>query len=140
MLDVRPIGDDPAALMRLHPGLNIWDAYAIVHLLMPDGSMQTGGAAVAEVLRRLPAMRGLAQIIDLHIGGFRPGVFAVNIAYTVLAEIRPLLGCASCGSSNPVIQSVGRLLAWFRRGRQADRRTAIPHFATATIYTPQKAL
>jgi hypothetical protein len=40
---VRPIGDDPIALRALNPSLDIWDAYANIHLLMPDGSMKTNG-------------------------------------------------------------------------------------------------
>jgi hypothetical protein len=50
----RPIGDDPEALLSLNPDLDIWGAYATIHLLMPDGSMKLGGEAVAEVLRNLP--------------------------------------------------------------------------------------
>jgi|ERR1019366_4044743 predicted DCC family thiol-disulfide oxidoreductase YuxK len=52
---VRPIGQDPEELRALNQGLNIWDAYATIHLLMPDGSMKLGGEAVAEVLRNLPS-------------------------------------------------------------------------------------
>ena len=37
---VRPIGQDPDELRALNQGLNIWDAYATIHLLMPDGSMK----------------------------------------------------------------------------------------------------
>ena len=37
----------------MSPGLDIWDAYATIHLLMPDGSMRLGGEAVAEVLTLL---------------------------------------------------------------------------------------
>ncbi len=50
-LDTRPIGDDPEALTQLDPNLDIWDACATLHLLMPDGSTKLGGEAVAEVLR-----------------------------------------------------------------------------------------
>ena len=48
---VRPIGDEPEALLALRPGLDIWDAYATIHLLMPDGTMRLGGEAVAEAKR-----------------------------------------------------------------------------------------
>jgi hypothetical protein len=51
-LVVRPIGDDPQALRILNRHLDIWDAYATIHLLMPDGSMKLGVEAVAEVLRQ----------------------------------------------------------------------------------------
>jgi predicted DCC family thiol-disulfide oxidoreductase YuxK len=50
---VRPIGDDPEALRLLNPELDIWDAYATIHVLMPNGTMRLGGEAVAEVLRNL---------------------------------------------------------------------------------------
>jgi predicted DCC family thiol-disulfide oxidoreductase YuxK len=53
----RPIGNDPDLLRFLNPDLDIWDAYATIHVLMPDGSMKLGGEAVAEVLRSLPAKR-----------------------------------------------------------------------------------
>jgi predicted DCC family thiol-disulfide oxidoreductase YuxK len=126
-LDVRPIGDDPAAIARLHPGLDIWDAYAVIHLLMPDGSMKTGGAAVAEVFRTLPKTKWLASLLDLHVAGFRPGMVLVNAAYTVLAEIRPLLGCASCGSTSALMGSVQRALRWLAHGLGASA----PHHASA---------
>ena len=54
---VRPIGQDPEELRALNQDLNIWDAYATIHLLMPDGSMKLAGEAVAEVLRNLPSTR-----------------------------------------------------------------------------------
>jgi hypothetical protein len=41
----QPIGDDPDVLQVLHPGLDIWDAYETIHILMPDGSMKLGGEA-----------------------------------------------------------------------------------------------
>jgi predicted DCC family thiol-disulfide oxidoreductase YuxK len=53
-ITVRPIGDNPEALRSLHAGLDIWDAYETIHVLMPEGSMKLGGEAVAEVLRNLP--------------------------------------------------------------------------------------
>lgn len=39
-LIVRPIGEDAIELERLSPGLNIWDAYATIHLVMLTGSSQ----------------------------------------------------------------------------------------------------
>ena len=53
----RPIGNDPELLRSLNPDLDIWDAYATIHVLMPDGSMRLGGEAVAEVLRNLPSTK-----------------------------------------------------------------------------------
>lgn len=60
-LIVRPIGDDPEALRVLNPALDIWEAYATIHVVMPDGSMKRGGEAVAEVLRELPNTSWLAR-------------------------------------------------------------------------------
>jgi predicted DCC family thiol-disulfide oxidoreductase YuxK len=125
-LIVRPIGDDPLALAQLNPSLDIWDAYEVVHLIMPDGSMKTGGAAVAEVLRRLPATKWLAWLIDLHIARFRPGVLAVDAIYTILADVRPLLGCASCGSTNSFVRAIARVMA------------PVPHFPAGTRHQPER--
>jgi predicted DCC family thiol-disulfide oxidoreductase YuxK len=100
-LVVRPIGDDPLVLRALNPALDIWDAYANIHLLMPDGSMMTNGEAVAETLRRLPNTRWLARSFDVGVFGWRPFQTLLNVAYTVLADLRPLLGCESCGIPPP---------------------------------------
>ena len=97
-LDVRPIGDDPAALSLLSPHLDIWDAYATIHLLMPDGSMKLGGDAVAEVFRRLPSTRWFAWTFKLGFGTFRPFQLVLDAAYTILADVRPAFGCESCGT------------------------------------------
>jgi len=64
-LAARAIGNDRAELCTLNANLDIWDAYATIHLLMPDGSMKTGGEAVAEVLRRLPATE-LVRLMFRH--------------------------------------------------------------------------
>ena len=93
----QPIGDDPDALRALNPDLDIWAAYATVHLLMPDGSMRMGGEAVAEVLRRIPATQWLSRSFSLRIFGFRPFQLLLNLSYTILADVRPLFGCESCG-------------------------------------------
>jgi predicted DCC family thiol-disulfide oxidoreductase YuxK len=113
-LDVRPIGDDPSALARLHPGLDIWDAYAVIHLLMPDGTMKTGGDAVAAVLRRLPPTRWMGPLFDVRIAGVRPGLAIVSIGYTILAESRPLFGCESCGSNNALVRTIARAIRFGR--------------------------
>lgn len=94
----RPIGDDPEALRALNPDLDIWEAYATVHVLMPDGSMKLGGEAVAEVLRRLPSTRWFAGLFSLRVLGSRPFQSILNFSYTVLSEIRPVFGCESCGT------------------------------------------
>jgi hypothetical protein len=50
LIDERPIGHDPAALVRLHPSLDIWKMYEAVHVLLPwvynwlAGSGKTAGA------------------------------------------------------------------------------------------------
>jgi predicted DCC family thiol-disulfide oxidoreductase YuxK len=100
-ITVRPIGDDPVALRTLSPGLDIWDAYANIHLLMPDGSMKINGEAVAETLRRLPNTRWLASCFNTRLFGRRPFQALLNAAYTILADLRPLLGCESCGIPPP---------------------------------------
>ncbi len=109
-LTERPIGDDPAALRRLNPALDIWAAYATIHLLMPDGTMKVGGEAVAEVLRRIPGTRWFAWTFAVAIFGIRPFQLALDGGYAVLAEIRPLLGCESCGTANPVVKAMQRIL------------------------------
>ena len=97
LIDVRPVGDDPAEVRRLNPELDIWDAYAVSHVIMPDGSMKLGGEAVAEVFRRLPATRWLTPCLDLHAFGIRPFQAILDLAYRVLDDVRPILGCDSCG-------------------------------------------
>jgi len=64
---VQPIGDNPATLRSLNPDLDIWDAYATIHILMPDGSMRLGGEAVAQVLRILPTTKWFAWCFDTSI-------------------------------------------------------------------------
>ena len=108
---VRPIGNDPLVLRTMNPALDIWDAYANIHLLMPDGSMRTNGDAVAETLRRLPDTRWLARIFDVSMFGRRPFQALLNGAYTVLSDLRPLLGCESCGIPSPWL----RPLHWMTR-------------------------
>ena len=108
----RPVGDDPAALRRLNPTLDIWDAYAVVHVIMPDGSMKLGGEAVAEVLRRLPSTRWLARCFGLTVLGTRPFQLMLNLAYAILDDIRPLLGCDSCGRTRPWVRPFERALKW----------------------------
>jgi hypothetical protein len=94
---VQPIGDDPERLRSLNPDLDIWDAYETIHVLMPDGSMRLGGEAVAEVLRNLPKTKWFAWCFDTRIFGFRPFQVALNVAYAILSDVRPLFGCESCG-------------------------------------------
>ena len=107
---VRPIGDDPASLRRLNPALDIWQAYATIHMVMPDGTMKLGGEAVAEVLCRLPNCRWFAPLFSISIVGIRPFQLMLDICYTLLADVRPLLGCESCGMPRPWVKVVGSFL------------------------------
>src|SRR5208337_4691166 len=91
-----PIGDDPNVLRSLNPDLDIWDAYATIHVLMPDGSMKLGGEAVAETLRNLPGTKWFAWSFATTILGFRPFQLVLNVAYAILSDVRPLFGCESC--------------------------------------------
>ena len=134
----RPVGNDPAELKRLNPTLNIWDAYAVSHVIMPDGSMKLGGEAVAEVLRRLPPTRWMAPCFDVRIAGVRPFQMALNLAYHVLDDIRPILGCESCGRAKPWVRPLERLAKWTQ---SAATRGAKPgaalHFRPLPVPRPR---
>ena len=117
----RPIGDDPEALRALNPQLDIWDAYATIHLLMPDGSMKLGGEAVAGVLRALPVTAWFTGAFGLGVFGVRPFQLALNGAYEVLAAVRPLFGCESCGTTNAAVRSIAAALGWLRKPRLPGR-------------------
>jgi len=103
---VRPIGQNPDELRALNPALNIWDAYATIHLLMPDGSMKLGGEAVAEVLRDLPSTRWFTWLFSIRVFGMRPFQSMLNLAYTILADVRPVFGCESCGTPSPWLRPI----------------------------------
>jgi len=111
---VRPIGQDPDELRALNQDLNIWDAYATIHLLMPDGSMKLGGEAVAEVLRNLRSTRWFAWTFGINVFGVRPFQAMLNLSYIILADVRPVFGCESCGTPSP----------WVRPIRWIVKRTA----------------
>jgi predicted DCC family thiol-disulfide oxidoreductase YuxK len=117
----QPIGDDPEALRSLNPNLDIWDAYATIHLLMPDGSMKLGGEAVAEVFRDLPRTRWFAWTFAVSVFGLRPFQTILNVAYALLADVRPLFGCESCGTPNSWVKAIRWTIKWVRafvgRGR-----------------------
>jgi len=126
-LIVRPIGNDPEELQALHPGLDIWAAYKTVHVLLPDGSMRLGGDAVAVVLRSLRTTRWFTWILDVSLFGFRPFQTILNLAYGVLADVRPLLGCESCGTPQPWV----RPIRWLARLFGGDHKShSAPHFNT----------
>lgn len=111
---VRPIGDDPEALRLLNPELDIWDAYATIHILMPDGSMKVGGEAVAEVLRDLRNTKWFAWIFAVSIFGFRPFQLVLNLAYVILADVRPIFGCESCGKPSFWVRPIAPTIKWVR--------------------------
>jgi hypothetical protein len=132
-LIVQPIGEDPKALRALNPALSIWDAYATIHLLMPDGSMKLGGEAVAEVLRRLHRTQWFAWSFAVSFFGFRPFQEMLNLAYAILADVRPLFGCESCGTPNFWIRPLVGMLRWagarFRKNpgsKPISRSTLLP--------------
>jgi len=130
-LIVRPIGDDPDALRALNPGLDIWEAYATIHIAMPDRSLKRGGEAVAEVLRELPQTRWLAPAFAIRVFGFRPFQAILNVAYLILADVRPLFGCESCGTPSPWVKAIRWLIRLPERvfGRR-DQPSTTPHFTT----------
>ena len=129
-LIVQPIGDDPDALLALDPDLNIWDAYETIHLLMPDGSMKLGGEAVAEVLRSLPNTKWFAGCFAVSIFRFQPFQLMLNMSYAILADVRPLFGCESCGTPS-WLRPIGRFNKW-AKGIFGEKRhpSPTPHFTS----------
>jgi hypothetical protein len=132
----QPIGNDPEMLRKLNAHLDIWDAYATIHVVMPDGSMKLGGEAVAGVLRSLPETRWFTGIFTLGIFGFRPIQAALNLAYAILADVRPIFGCESCGS--PVAWV--RPIRWIMTSLGAPfgvrgKSSRIPHFTVLATKT-----
>lgn len=134
-ITVQPIGDDPEALRLLHPGLDIWDAYETIHILMPDGSMKLGGEAVAEVLRNLPKTRWFASSFAFRMFGFRPFQMLLNLSYTILADVRPLFGCESCGTTSTWVRSIRRLTKW-TKGIFGEKSHPSPHFTSRPPLAP----
>ena len=127
---VQPIGDDPDMLRSLNPDLDIWDAYATIHVLMPDGSMKLGGEAVAEVLRDLPNTKWFAWVFATRIFGFHLFQGVLNVAYTILSDVRPLFGCESCGKSKWL-----RPIEWIAKSAKAlfggsPHPSPTPHFSS----------
>jgi predicted DCC family thiol-disulfide oxidoreductase YuxK len=127
---ITPIGADPKALRVLNPDLDIWDAYATIHMLMPDGSMRVGGEAVAETLRRLPNTKWFAWTFAIAIFGVRPFQLILDAGYTVLAAVRPLFGCESCGTPNIWLKPAAGSFRWFKAKTSGNaRRLPAPHFS-----------
>jgi predicted DCC family thiol-disulfide oxidoreductase YuxK len=130
----RPIGDDPEALRLLNADLDIWDAYETIHLLMPDGSMRLGGEAVAEVLRNLHNARWFAWSFAVSIFGLRPFQSLLNIAYAILAGVRPLLGCESCGEPGLWLRPARWLIQGTKAAFGASRHSSpTPHFTAISV-------
>ena len=80
------------------------------HVLMPDGSMKLGGEAVAKVLLDLPNTKWFAGVFTVRTFGFRPFQAILNVIYAILAAVRPLFGCESCGGPGVLLRS----LAWIK--------------------------
>lgn len=114
-LIAQPIGEDPKALRALNPKLDIWDAYARIHFLMPDGSMKFDGEAVTEVLRDLPGTKWFAWCFSIDLFGFRPCQMLLNLGYLILADVRPLLGCESCGTPSFWVRPILKVVKWVKR-------------------------
>jgi predicted DCC family thiol-disulfide oxidoreductase YuxK len=144
----QPIGDDPEALRSLNPELDIWDAYETIHLLMPNGSMKLGGEAVAEVLRSLHNTKWFAPSFAVSIFGFRPFQTMLNVSYAILADVRPLFGCESCGPPSFWFRPIHSTTKWVK-SLFGGRRHPSPHFTllaangrralSASGQLPQKA-
>ncbi len=97
---------------------------------MPDGSMKLGGEAVAEVLRDLPNTRWFAWLFAVGVFGVRPFQIILNAGYVLLADVRPLLGCESCGTSNVLIRTLASRIKWAKsRFGKSRNRAVIPHFS-----------
>ena len=125
----RPVGNDPQELRRLNRALDIWDTYAVSHVIMPDGSMKLGGEAVAEVFRCLSVTKWMASCFDITIFGIRPFQKVLNLGYHVLDDIRPILGCESCGRSKPWARPIESLTKWAKGfGGKAVKPGAPLHF------------
>jgi predicted DCC family thiol-disulfide oxidoreductase YuxK len=130
----RPVGNDPLELRRLNPGLNIWDAYAVSHVIMPDGSMKLGGEAVAEVLRCLPSTTWATSLFDIRVFGIRPFQTALDLAYRILDDVRPILGCESCGTPKLWVRPMKQLIQWAKTTTSPDSKPSKPlHFRPLPI-------
>lgn len=127
---VSPIGADPERLRSLNADLDIWDAYETIHMLMPDGSMKLGGEAVAETLRRMPNTKWFAWTFAISIFGLRPFQLVLDAGYTVLADVRPLFGCESCGTPSVWLKPIAATIHWAKiKIRAEEHRRPAPHFS-----------
>ena len=133
-IEERPIGNDPVEIRSLNPSLDIWDAYAEIHLLMPDGSMKQGGEAVAEVLRNLPNCRWFSWSFNVKVLGHRPFQRILSICYEILSELRPLFGCESCGTPSAWMQPLRKSAKWIQ-SIYTKRTTKAPGRSTSRSTT-----
>ena len=137
-LVVRPIGNDPDELRQLDPNLDIWEAYATIHVLMPDGSMKLGGEAIAQVLRSLPNTRWFSGLFGWRVLGIRPFQQLLNVAYLILADVRPLLGCESCGTKSAWVRSIRWLMSLPKMlSGKAVRARTTPRFTPRANTAPR---
>lgn len=117
LIDERPIGDDPDALAAIHPDLDIWTTYEKIHVVMPNGELKVGGAAIAEVLKRLDATAWFSGLFDVELFGKKPFLAMLDVAYQILDKARPALGCESCGGG--VVPWWAKPIEWGRKAYQA---------------------
>jgi hypothetical protein len=112
----------------------------VIHVIMPDGSMKIGGEAVAEVLRCLPRLKWMTPCFDLKVLGVRPFQKILNLAYLILDDIRPILGCESCGRSKFWVRPIERLSKWAKIFGGKDRKSgAHLHFKPLPVAQPHAA-
>lgn len=138
-MDVEPIGGDPDGPLLRGSGLDIWDAYETIHLIMADGSMKVGGEACAEVFRRLPQTHRLARVFELGIFGIRPFQKLLDLGYLVLSDVRPVFGCESCGTPPPWLRPVGWIKRHLARGSAAEAHSLPPPHFTGSSAVRRKA-
>jgi hypothetical protein len=90
-----------------------------------------GGEAVAEVLRNLPNTKWFAWCFAISIVGFRPFQMLLNLAYAILADVRPLFGCESCGTPSPWVKPIRSTIKWMQTLFGGNRHPGpAPHFTS----------
>ena len=134
-----PNGDDPEALKLINPNLNIWDVYATNHLIMPDGSMKTGGEAVAEVFRILPNTKWFTGCFALSIFGYRPFQMMLNLAYAILNDVRFIFGCESCGTPSLWVRPFAATAKWLSSTLGPRRGTNVAPKLSSRKASPRRS-
>jgi hypothetical protein len=105
------------------------------HILqvLPDIFVVLEQPAVEHIdcLRHLPGAQWFTGTFAFSVFGFRPFQAILNLAYTILPDLRPLFGCESCGTPSSwmkpirwVVHSAG---AVFGRSRPSS---PAPHFTS----------